>query len=121
MIKSTKYVIAVLDLEASAEYYQNILGFEVREIGDPGWRFFVKDNCCIMAGECPDATPAGALGDHSYFAYFELDDIDAYFETVKSAGGEILKPLRDEDWGMREFALRTIDGHRIMFGQELDF
>lgn len=26
---------------------------------------------------------------------------------------------RDEPWGMREFGVRTIDGHRMMFGQEM--
>jgi hypothetical protein len=24
-----------------------------------------------------------------------------------------------EHWGMREFLIRTVDGHRIMFGQDL--
>jgi hypothetical protein len=24
--------------------------------------------------------------------------------------------LRDEPWGMREFGIRTVDGHRIMCG-----
>jgi hypothetical protein len=28
----------------------------------------------------------------------------------------IIKPLRDEPWGMRELGIRTVDGHRIMFG-----
>ena len=30
----------------------------------------------------------------------------------------ITKPLRDEPWGMREFGLRTADGHRIMIGTD---
>ena len=35
-------------------------------------------------------------------------------------GAELIKPLRDEPWGMRKFGLRTADGHRIMIGQDLD-
>lgn len=119
MFKSHRYVLAVPDLESSAAFYRDVLGFEVRKIGDPGWRFFVKDGVCIMAGECPDALPPRDLGDHSYFAYIEVEGIDAYFELVKGKGAEILKELRDEPWGMREFAIRTGDGHRIMFGWEL--
>jgi len=38
---------------------------------------------------------------------------------VQAKGADILKTIRDEQWGMREFALRTIDGHRIMFGQDI--
>lgn len=113
-------MIAVSDLEASARYYRDVLGFAIREIGDPGWRFFVNHACCIMAGECPDAIPARDLGDHSYFAYMLVDDIDRYYEFVRARGGKILKTLRDEPWGMREFAVRTFDGHRIMFGFDLD-
>lgn len=119
MITKTRYVIAVPDLARSGAYYRDILGFTVHEIGDPGWRFFVRDACCIMAGECPDATPAHDLGDHSYFAYIDVDDIDAYFETVRNAGAEFIKEVRSEPWGMREFGIRTVDGHRIMFGQEI--
>ena len=103
----------------SAAWYRDVLGFTIHEIGDPGWRFFVKDACCIMAGECPDATPATELGVHSYFAYIDVDDIDAYFEALKRAGAEIVKEIRSEPWGMREFGIRTADGHRIMFGQEI--
>jgi predicted enzyme related to lactoylglutathione lyase len=67
-ITSTMFVIAVNDLAASAQYYHEVLGFTVREIGDDGWRIFEKDDCQIMAGHCADAIPARELGDHSYFA-----------------------------------------------------
>ncbi|MEO0457621.1 MAG: VOC family protein [Cyanobacteria bacterium P01_A01_bin.114] len=120
MITEARYVIAVPNLETSARFYRDILGFSIQEIGDPGWRFFVKDNCCIMAGECPDAIPPEELGDHSYFAYLTVEGIEDYFETVQQKGATILKPLRDEPWGMREFAIRTIDGHRIMFGYDYE-
>lgn len=32
---------------------------------------------------------------------------------------EIVKPPRDEPWGMREFDVRTVDGHRLMLGSSL--
>lgn len=31
----------------------------------------------------------------------------------------VMVGYRREPWGMREFGVRTIDGHRIMFGQEV--
>ena len=119
VIQRTMFVLAVPDLGRSAAYYRDVLGFEVREIGDPGWRIFVRDGCRIMVGECPDALPAGELGDHSYFGYFIVDDAETYYQQVVGAGAEIMKPLRDEPWGMREFGVRTPDGHRIMVGEEL--
>ena len=119
MIQETMYVLAVLDLELSSGFYRDVLGFTIHEIGDPGWRMFVRDRCKIMAGHCPDAIPAKDIGDHSYFAYFVVDNVDNYYQTVVDKNAEIIKSLRDEPWGMREFGLRTVDGHRIMIGQDL--
>ena len=113
-------MIAVRDLEASAAHYRDVLGFAVREIGDDGWRMFERDGCRIMAGHCPDATPASALGDHAYFAYLVVDDAKGFHSEVVGNGADVTKPLRDEPWGMREFGVRTNDGHRIMIGQDLD-
>ena len=122
-ISSTMYVIAVNDFQRSAEFYERTMDFTVREIGDDGWRMFVKDQCRIMAGHCPDAVPVGDLGDHSYFAYINVENLDEYFaqieKTVEQNGGKILKPPRDESWGMREFAVQTVDGHRIMVGHDI--
>ena len=116
-IRGLRLVIAVPDLAASAAFYRDVLGFEIREIPDPGWRFYAHGDVCIMAGECPDAPPLSDIGDHSYVAYLDVDDIDAYHARAVAAGAEILKPLRDEPWGQREFGLRTVDGHRLMLGQ----
>ncbi len=37
MIKQHMYVLAVPNLSRSGEFYRDVLGFEVREIGDKGW------------------------------------------------------------------------------------
>lgn len=113
------FVLAVKDLAESAKFYQSVLGFQVSEVGDEGWRIFERDNCRIMAGHCPDSMPAKELGDHSYFAYLTLDDVDSFHAELTGKGVEIIKALQSEPWGMREFGVRTNDGHRIMFGQEL--
>lgn len=118
-IERTHFVIAIPDLERSADYYSRILDFEVVEIGDPGWRIFRRDNCRIMAGECPEALPPSELGDHSYFAYFVLDDVGAYHALITERGGKPASLPADKPSGMREFPLTTVDGHRIMFGQEI--
>ena len=119
MIKEHMYVLAVSDLSRSGAFYRDVLGFEVHEMGDPGWRVFVKDSCRIMAGECRDAMPAHDLGDHSYFGYLVVDGVDDYYARAVAKNAEIVKALRNEEWGMREFGLRTIDGHRLMLGSRL--
>ena len=117
MIKRHMYVLAVPDLPRSSAFYRDVLGFEIREMA-PGWLSYVKDSCHIMAGECPDAIPPRDLGDHSYFAYLVVERVDEYYQRAIAARAEIVKVLRDEPWGMREFGLRTADGHRLMIGSE---
>lgn len=119
-VRRTMFVIAVSDLARSAAFYRDVLGFEIREMGDPGWRMYVRGACRIMAGECPGAMPAAELGDHSYFAYLVVDDVDDEHRRALAAGAAIVKALASEPWAMREFGLRTADGYRLMLGQELD-
>ena len=115
-ITNSRFVIAVPDLLRSAAFYRDVLGFEIQTIDNPGWLFYRCGNCTIMAGECPDAIPPAELGDHRYFAYLEVEDVDALYVSVCAAGAGICNPLRDEPWGMREFGVVTADGHRMMFG-----
>ncbi len=116
-VTRSMYVIAVPDLERSSQFYRDVLGFEVNEVGDPGWRMYDLGACRMLVGECPDAIPPREIGDHSYFAYLIVEDVDDYYALLKTRGVEFVKALRNEPWAMREFGIRTIDGHRIMFGQ----
>ena len=81
-ILKTRFVIAVHDLEKSAAFYRDVLGFSVHSIPDPGFFFYTSGECTIWAGLCPDAPPPAELGDHSYFAYLEIDDINPFYESV---------------------------------------
>lgn len=118
VLLANHYVLAVPDRHASARFYVDVLGFEI--VNEPeGWVFVRRDNCMIMLGECPDAIPAGQLGDHSYFAYLVVDDADDLFGHCMSRGATLISPIADKPWQMREFGVRTPDGHRIMIGHRL--
>jgi catechol 2,3-dioxygenase-like lactoylglutathione lyase family enzyme len=111
-------VLAVPDLEKSVAFYRNLLGFTLY-FQVEGWAFLSRDQFRLMLGECPDAIPANETGDHSYFAYVTVDAVDElYLEFLKNGVSGVQKPA-DKPWRMREFAIRTPDGHRITFGQEM--
>ena len=118
-ILQNHYVLAVHDVRRSADFYVEMLGFRV-VMEPPGWIFVAKDGCLIMLGECPNDMPAGALGCHSYFAYLRVADADSYYRHLKAKGSDVLSDLEDKPWGMREFGLRTPDGHRIKIGHSLN-
>jgi uncharacterized glyoxalase superfamily protein PhnB len=117
-ILQNHYVLAVHDVRRSADFYVQMLGFEIVN-EPPGFSFVQKDSCMIMLGECPDDMPASDLGCHSYFAYLRVDDADRYYEEPRAKGADLLSVIEDKPWRMREFGVRTVDGHRIMIGHWL--
>jgi catechol 2,3-dioxygenase-like lactoylglutathione lyase family enzyme len=114
-ILQNHYVLAVHDARRSADFYVQMLGFRI-VAEPPGWIFVAKDNCMIMLGECPDDMQPSELGCHSYFAYLRVADADSYYNDLKAKGAEVLSEIENKPWQMREFGLRTIDGHRITIG-----
>src|SRR3954453_10147028 len=40
----------------------------------------------------------------------EVDDLDEVYARAVAAGGEIVYPLTDEDWGLRRFFVRDPNG-----------
>ena len=117
-ITSTSFVLAVPDIKRTGDWWVEVMGFAL-EMEPDGWRFVARDGCRVMLGECPDAIPPVELGDHQYFGYIEMDDIDAYHKEVAPRGADILFPPVDRPWGMREMGVRTPDGHPICFGMEI--
>lgn len=110
------YVLAVHSVRESARFYAEVLGFSIAsDMG--GWIFVRKDNCMIMLGECPNDMHPSELGCHNYFAYLRVDDVDGYHAQIERAGIKSLEGVADKPWGMREFGIKTPDGHRIKIGQ----
>ncbi|MEQ8906451.1 VOC family protein [Ekhidna sp.] len=118
-IIGTRYVLAVQDLNKSLSYYENQLGFKLLWKVD-GWVCIRRESFEIMLGECPADVSAFDTNNHSYFAYIDVEAINLIFEELKQKKIEIISNLADKPWGQREFGIRTIDGHRIMFGEEIE-
>jgi uncharacterized glyoxalase superfamily protein PhnB len=116
-IINSRFVLAVRDLEVSTKYYVDVLGFRKDPIDAAGWSFLTRDSVRVMLGECSDAPPASELGDHSYFAYWNVEGVDELYRELVSKGALIVSAPTNKPWGLREFGLRTPDGHRIVCGQ----
>ncbi len=116
-ITNSSPVLAVHDLPRSAAWYREVFGCEIVDVDPGNWMFCRSGSIDFMLGACPDAIPASDLGDHSYIAYLRVDDVDAFHRRAVAAGAAIGKPLTTEAWGMREFSVRSPDGHRFMVAQ----
>ena len=118
-ILRTRHVLAVNDLAKSADHYLHALGF-TRDFAVDGWEFLSLGDFRVMLGECPDEVPAEETNNHSYFAHVVVDDVDALHADMRARGANIHHALADKPWGLREFGVKTPDGHRMMFAQELE-
>ncbi len=92
---SVRYVLAVKDLEKSAHFYKNELGFSTWWSGE-GWHFLKREKFMVMLGECPDDRSAFDTKNHSYFAYIEVDNIDSLHNEFISKDIEILGALDNQ-------------------------
>lgn len=109
------YVTAVHDVAKSQAYFVDKLAFEPLDIDAPGWRFVQRGTARFDMGECIGVPEAKTLGDHSWIARIFVDGLDEYHAEIAPRGAEILNGPTDKPWGLREMAVRTPDGHRIMF------
>ena len=118
-LTKARSVLAVKDLRSSVAFYCENLGFTINfEL--EGWCFLSRDGIQFMLGHCPDEVPASQINDHSYFAYIEVQGVDELHDEFLARGLTSLPVPESKPWGMREFMVTTPDGHRIMFGQDLD-
>jgi catechol 2,3-dioxygenase-like lactoylglutathione lyase family enzyme len=115
-VLASTFVLAVRDLAASKRFYVERLGF-AEDFSVDGWSFLSRGACKLRLGHCPDATPMAQVKDHSWFAYLHVRDASGLYNECLTHGVEIWHPLADKPWGMREFAVVTPDGHRIVFGE----
>jgi catechol 2,3-dioxygenase-like lactoylglutathione lyase family enzyme len=111
------FVLAVPDLARSADFFREVMGFEVHWEEAPDWRLVQRDSVRIMLGLCPNDVPASEVGSHNYFGYLEVDDVDALHDELTGRGANCTSP-KNATYGMREIVVTTIDGHRIVFAQE---
>lgn len=117
-ILTSTFVLAVQDLDASKAFYIEKLGF-TETFSVEGWAFLSRGACNLRLGHCPDTLPMSAVPDHSWFAYLHVQDAATLYAESIHNGVEIWHKLADKPWGVREFAIVTPDGHRIVFGEAI--
>ena len=115
---SWAHVIAVRDLERSASWYRDVLGFRLLWEDVDDWRLAERDGLRVMIGRCPRDMAASQTGAHSWFGYVETRDVDALRVEFVGRGADCSGPA-DRPYGMREMVVHTPDGHRIVFATQL--
>ncbi|WP_258102083.1 VOC family protein [Marinoscillum pacificum] len=112
-------IFPVDDPLATAVYYRDVLGFEIRfQWGDPPDYVVVNrdDEVSIhFSKKQDDFAPSTA---HISLMIF-VNDIDALYEEYQKTGANITNPIGDREWGMRDFDITDPNGFIISFGTEI--
>src|ERR1700679_3317581 len=98
------FVLAVEDLQKSAAWFRDVLGFRVLWEEGADWRLVERDTVRLMLGHCPDESRAADVGAHSWFGYFSVDDVDGLYAELTARGAACTRPA-DRHYGMREIVV----------------
>ncbi|MER7758193.1 VOC family protein [Streptomyces sp. NPDC097619] len=132
-INLSQCFIAVDDHDKALTFYRDALGLEVRnDVGYAGMRWVTLGSPTQPDVEIvleppvadPHADPADRQAAADLLAkgmlrgvIFRTDDVDATFETIRAAGGEVLQEPVDQPYGVRDCAFRDPSGNQIRFSR----
>lgn len=106
------------NLQASVDFYINILGFTCGERNENWqWAALHKDKTEIMLAKPNQHTFYEKIGFTGSF-YFNVTNVDALWNALKDKV-EIVYPLETFDWGMDEFAIKDNNGYILQFGENI--
>lgn len=109
--------VQVRDLEASQEFYTQVIGFGATEHSRPGALVFQETQGAIFAIRLPlpgtDTSKDLGLGVGLWFA---VEDADAVHAQIVSRGGQVVSPPQPGPFG-RMFVVRDPDGYQLTFHQ----
>ncbi len=104
-------VLHVLDVEATAKYYRDFLGFQW-DFGNEDYAVVWRDNAAIHLVKGTE-NPAGV------HLFQWVADVDAYCREIQERGVELLVAPGDRDYSIRDFSIRDPNGVEIVFGQDI--
>jgi len=115
----------VPNVTEAARYYADTLGFTVLRTDPPDEPVFA----IAHLGEAvvmfmSDRFYAGARSDLDYRGAgvdirLMVPDVDAVYERIRAAGLEVMHPIGDRDYGLRDFIMRDPFGFRLRFASAL--
>lgn len=103
--------LAVHDVDAAVDFYITKLGFTLGFTwGDPPGIAGVNLGKVQMFLERGTPNPAGCS------VYFVVGDADALHEFHRAGGVEVVVPLEDRVYGLRDYRVRDLHGYELNFG-----
>jgi len=113
----------VADVVAASEYYRDKFGFIIPEYwGDPpAFAMVHRDNFIVMLNQVDRLSPRPNGTEEIWDAYFWCTGVDALCDEFTASGADIFHgPTNRDGYGMREIAVRDLDGYLLVFAAEMN-
>jgi uncharacterized glyoxalase superfamily protein PhnB len=115
-LKGPVPILYVADMDESIRFYCGVLGFRCAKRIE-GWASLERGLAEIMLSLPNEHLPFDKRAFTGSF-YFQAEDVDSMREQLREKT-TIVYPLENFEYGMREFAIRDINGYILQFGQEI--
>jgi len=120
-IKCAKPVLFVTNVETSAAYFRDKLGFAIDFLhGQPPFYGAVsRGGACLHLRGVHEPVFKERIREEEQLlaAFLEVANVKGLFAECKAAGASFVHPLRKEPWGGSAFTVRDPDGNAICFAQ----
>ncbi len=103
--------VSVRDLRASIDHYTEKLGFSLGFTWQDPPTF-----AGVNFGEAQLFLSPGEPAPGACSLHFVVDDADALFAYHVAQGAEVVVPPGDREYGLRDYAVRDLDGYDLVFG-----
>ena len=118
-LRNSTTVFLVGNIEPTMEWYKQ-LGFKP-EYFPPGFAILRRDDIEIFLQQQPGYVPPedpGRRKREAWNAYIVTDDVKGlYAEYSALPGVKISRQLCEQEYGMTEFDVMDLNGHRLVFAQ----
>jgi len=114
---SSNAIFAASDIEATLDYYKDVLGFESTWTwGEPPvFGSASKGGVTIMFNLQPEL--AAKVRGHQHGV--KVEDADELYRLHRANGANIVSEIEDQPWGIREYIVEDLNGYHLRFGGPL--
>ena len=106
--------LPVRSVADAQDYFRDRFGFAVAWHHKEGRIGAVAHGeCSIFFRETEDEIHPGTF-------WIFTDDVDVAFLQLSSRGADIVEPVTDKPWGLRQFSVKDLNGNLFHFHQDID-
>ena len=129
MLLSATPQFTVIDLVRTAEYYRDVLGFEIAGYWDgeqmtaepaatpPYFAIVSRDDVQIFLNRADGTSVRTGRSEVAYDVYFSVTEVDRLARELREHGADILDGPEDRVYGQRELIIRECNGLIFAFAE----